>query len=143
MVRMPGDNFFTAENVVAIVLAIIVVIIFTIPVILLFLSENTNAELATPATTTIVHSLVANRLNASPIDTPNSFFTNAPPFQIFSAPKTRSRSRSTLIIPSPFRGSPPTGVTQTPRPILNAKNLNFNNSNKSTKNKKHRRSSKA
>jgi hypothetical protein len=140
---MPGDNFFTAENVVALVLAIIVVIIFTIPVILLFLSENTNAELATPDTT-IVYSLVANRLNASPIDTPNSFFTNAPPFQISSAPKTRSRSRSTLIIPSPFHGSPPTGVTQTPRPILNANNLNFNdNSKKSTKIKKHRRSSKA
>ena len=141
-----SDNFFTAENVVAIVLAIIVVIIFTIPVILLFLSENTNAELATPDTTT-VYSLVANRLNASPIDTLNSFFTNAPPFQISSAPKTRSRSRSTLIIPSPFRGSPPTGVTQTPRPILNANNLKFNNnsnnSTKSTKNKKHRRSSKA
>jgi hypothetical protein len=38
-------------------------------------------------------------------------------------------------------------VTQTPRPILNANNLKFNNnsnnSTKSTKNKKHRRSSKA
>ena len=142
-----SDNLFKTENVIAIVLAIIVVIIFTIPVILLFLSGNTNAALPrwrNPRLTNAQTSLFTN-VESFP---QSSAASSTLPILIIPSPLRRSpptgvthTPRPILIIPRPLRRSPPTGVTQTPRPILNAENLNFNkNPNKI---KKNRRSSKA
>lgn len=89
-----SDNLFKTENVIAIVLAIIVVIIFTIPYIfILFFSRNVNPRL---------------------INAQSSLFSNAETFE----PSSSSNNQPILIVPSPPRRIPPTGVPQTPRPTL-------------------------